>query len=1024
MSIYNEYFSLEQTWKQKYGEKTIVLFQVGAFFEVYGVKDLTKGRFISVEPCVNGTIAKQINTIEVFSQISNLKIAPKSKTFFNDNQNQQILMAGFRDYQLEYYLEKITDNGFSAVVFVQEDKSDGEKGKNRIFSGIYSPGTFLSYNDNVVKVSNHIMCIWFKVANSMNFVQRIKATSQDSVGTKLSGPCVGERRLPLKFICGIVVIDIITGKSNVFEYESDSITYDELERYISIYQPNEVLFISQGQSRSVEEEDVEKLFQSQVSFHCIDFNTEKIKNVMKQTYIEEILNKQFGPDTFQNCFEFNNYPIATMAFCYLLDFIYEHNHNLVKNIEIPSFNNSCDRVILANHTLKQLNILDDGNGIGKLSSVLSFLNNCTCSIGKRRFRQQLLNPVYNESWLQSEYDMINLMLDSGMISPLRKMIGTISDLEKISRQLAIKKLYPSSIYQLYHSLEMVEQIHVCLAENPKIQKYLSQEFIDETIKNMMNFIKSHINIEKCNRVQNMDFDESIYDEDETTDIILCKGVFLELDTLLQEFQNNKNILDQWRETLNRVIFNVDTKKKIDETQYVKIHKTEKSGVSLQITKTRTKLLKEAFKNIKTITILGETIETKDIEFTSASTTANEIEHVQLTKISRKLLSLKESLNKVIDKEYKNFLIQLEANWFSFLDSVIQYVGKLDVLLCRAYNAIEYHYTCPIIERQSERSQVSVKNLRHVLIEHLLTNETYTTNDLELSREQRSSPQGIMLFGINSSGKTSLLRSLGISLILAQSGNFVPATSFEYKPYRSIYSRIIGNDNLFKGHSSFAVEMTELRVILKMANQYSMVLADEISKGSEMDSAMSITTASIMYFVKLQCSFMITSHLHEIVDFDEIRDLSNKVHLKHLLVTYDYDKDLLIYDRKLREGSGESFYGLLVCKSLHLPIDFIETAYQIRNKYLVKDKGILSQKTSVYNAKKIRGMCEICGEEMGEEIHHIVPQKEANSNGFLQNGIHMNHVGNLSSLCSKCHDKIHSTLLLETIKKKKAIKLVT
>jgi DNA mismatch repair protein MutS len=326
-----------------------------------------------------------------------------------------------------------------------------------------------------------------------------------------------------------------------------------------------------------------------------------------------------------------------------------------------------------------------------------------------------------------------------------------------------------------------------------------------------------------------------------------------------------------------------------------------------------------------------------------------------------------------------------------------------------------------------KSQVKTTGLRHILIEHLLTNETYTPNDIELSDE----PQGVLLFGINSSGKTSLLRSLGIAIILAQSGNFVPATTFEYTPYRSIYSRIVGNDNLFKGHSSFAVEMTELRVILRMADQHSLVLADEISKGSEMDSAISITTAALMNFVALKCSFMITSHLHEIVDYDEIKAMSKQLHLKHLLVSFDYEKDTLVYDRTLKDGSGESFYGLLVCKSLHLPQPFIEQAYKIRQKYLVKDKGILSQKTSIYNAKKIRGMCEQCGIRPSDETHHIMPQKLADANGFFPNGLHMNHVANLSALCTSCHDTIHSseepdltsTVTEDSLIKKKKIKIV-
>jgi DNA mismatch repair protein MutS len=802
-----------------------------------------------------------------------------------------------------------------------------------------------------------------------------------------------------KIVCGIVVIDIITGKSIIFETETE-IIYDELERYVSTYQPNEVLFIEQGESRV---DSLEKIFNAQISFHKIDVSSPKIKNVQKQTYVEEILNKQFGRDTYHNCFEFNTYPLATMAFCYLLDFIYEHNPNLMKNIEIPFFNNSSDYVILANHTLRQLNILDDGQSSGHLSCVLSFLNKCSCPMGRRRFREQLLHPVYNKKWLQTEYDMIHEVLkpeNKALIAPFRKWLGTLCDIEKIARQITIKKIFPQSIHQLYTSLDTIEQINVCLMETQKIQKYLygGADDLSAGLKNMMQFIKDRINME----VSQNQTDESGEDILEDEKNIICSGVSVELDTLMQEEQTQQKMLEQWRETLNQMVRNVDNrgKRKEGETQYIKIYKTEKSGVSLQITKTRTGLLKEALKTCKTITIMGQTFDPKELSFSTASSNANEIECGSLTQISKRLLSLKDSIQKVVEREYKVFLEKLEATWCPLLTVLVQYIGKLDVLICRAHNAIQYNYCCPVLEeKDDERSYVEIQDLRHVLIEHLITNETYTANDVELTRD----PQGILLFGVNSSGKTSLLRSLGISLILAQSGHFVPATRFKYNPYRSIYSRIIGNDNLFKGQSSFTVEMEELNVILKYANRFSLVLADEISKGSEMLSAICITSSAILHFIQQECSFMITSHLHQVIDIEDIKGLSNCVHLKHLAVSCVNDK--LVYDRRLREGSGDSFYGLLVCKSLHLPSDFIETAFKIRNK-LVKIPGILSQKTSAYNSKKIRGVCEMCEEEMSQEIHHILPQKDAQPNGFLEKGVYIHHVGNLKALCSKCHDRVH------------------
>ena len=124
------------------------------------------------------------------------------------------------------------------------------------------------------------------------------------------------------------------------------------------------------------------------------------------------------------------------------------------------------------------------------------------------------------------------------------------------------------------------------------------------------------------------------------------------------------------------------------------------------------------------------------------------------------------------------------------------------------------------------------------------------------------------------------------------------------------------------------------------------------------------------------------------------------------VSYDAENDCLVYDRKLKEGSGPRIYGLEVCKSLYMNNDFIEEAFSIRNKYFPEARGILSGDVSKYNATKVRGICEICNKSVGVEVHHLQQQKDADDKGFINN-FHKNHKANLISICEKCHDNIHS-----------------
>jgi DNA mismatch repair protein MutS len=231
------------------------------------------------------------------------------------------------------------------------------------------------------------------------------------------------------------------------------------------------------------------------------------------------------------------------------------------------------------------------------------------------------------------------------------------------------------------------------------------------------------------------------------------------------------------------------------------------------------------------------------------------------------------------------------------------------------------------------------------------------------------------------------------------------------PYKYIFTRIIGNDNIFKGLSTFAVEMSELRTILRLADKNSLVLGDELCSGTESISAVSIFVAGVQKLSSVKCSFIFATHLHEIITYDEITSLHN-VGMKHMSVIYDKEKDCLIYNRKLEDGPGTNMYGLEVCKSLNLPQDFLENAHNIRMKYHPESGSILENKSSHFNAKHIKGgMCENCKAMPAVDVHHLVFQNEAEKDGTIkQKGLifKKNTKPNLMNLCEKCHNEIHKT----------------
>jgi DNA mismatch repair protein MutS len=341
---------------------------------------------------------------------------------------------------------------------------------------------------------------------------------------------------------------------------------------------------------------------------------------------------------------------------------------------------------------------------------------------------------------------------------------------------------------------------------------------------------------------------------------------------------------------------------------------------------------------------------------------------------------------------------------TLLGSISQFVALSDVCYVKAYNALKYNYCKPQIKGDSTtktKSYVNFTKLRHCLIEHLNTNELYVTNDLELGTINN----GILLYGTNAVGKTSFIKSIGIAIIMAQAGMYVPCEEFIYFPYEYLFTRILGNDNIFKGLSTFAVEMCELRTIMKNANENSIILGDELCSGTETTSALSIFVASLERLHAMQSTFLFATHFHEILEYEEIKGL-DKLKAYHMCVIFDREKNTLVYDRKLRSGHGESMYGLEVCKSLALPEDFIERAYAIRNKYNKTYINVLEAKKSRYNSSKLRGMCELCNNYEGTEIHHLQFQKNA-KHGIINGEFNKNHKANLINICKNCHHKIHS-----------------
>ena len=993
MALIKEYFDLTKKYCNEYGEKTILLMQVGAFFEVYGILDKK----------TNNISGSQI--LE-FSRICDLAVVEKNVCVGKDN----VVMAGIKDMILEKNIKKIQEAGFTAVVYAQDENC---KNTTRSLAGIFSPGTF--FQEESTSLSNNITCIWVDLFEN-KFLFKGKFV-----------------------VVGIANIDIYTGKTSIFQFKEPYInnptTFDELERFISIYNPSEVIFIS-----NLSDKEIDNII-NYVDIKCSlihkintalqtpdkkdNLSTIRSKNCEKQTYQREILNKFYKIDEFDVFFQnFNENNIACQSFCFLLDFVYQHNPHLVNKIGEPIFENCSDRLILANHSLKQLNVIDDNNYTGKYSSVSKMLNECLTPMGKRKFLYNFLNPTTNIEYLQREYNITEHLMDNNTkyYTFLKQKLSEIKDISKWERQIFLKKISPKSFCTLYNNILIIRDIYDTVIQDDIITKYLSiYESNINSIRDFCNLLLNFIDT-------NIDF-ELAKDLDQTQQFdinFIKKMVDNELDAKTETIKESEDKFESIRLYFSGLIENKEKKGKTKSTDFVKIHETEKNNFSLVCTNRRCKLLEDALPTSKTFVKLQYNssynnlvkefdfkICKKDIEFHKQSAANNFIVDDQINNLCKNISHIKVSLKEIITNVFYKFVDKF-GTFKCEIESIINFVTLVDIIYSKAFIAKKYNYCKPQIV-EADKSFISAKNLRHCLIEHLQTNELYVTNDITIGKacdgkasETSAGVDGILLYGTNAVGKTSFIRSLGISLIMAQSGLFVPCSEFIYMPYTYIFTRILGNDNIFKGLSTFAVEMSELRTILRLADKNSLVLGDELCSGTENTSAVSIFVAGIQKLHQTKSSFIFATHLHEIINYEEITSLESVV-LKHMTVVYDKERDLLIYDRKLKDGPGNSMYGLEVCKSLKLPDDFLNAAFNIRMKYHPEEGSMLSLKSSHFNSKKVMNLCEKCNKNVGKEVHHLQHQNEANKNGIINKDgkvFHKNNVANLITLCEDCHNEIH------------------
>tara|TARA_Y100000389_G_scaffold154142_1_gene154595 strand:- start:385 stop:3441 length:3057 start_codon:yes stop_codon:yes gene_type:complete len=923
--IFNEYCSYINEYKEKYGEQTIVLMQVGAFYEIYATlnDDVQLG---------------EVNIHHICQNIMNIIVAKKTNN---------VLMGGFQIPYSSKFIKLLIDRGYTVVIVSQVTEKPNIVRK---VTDIISPGTYLeefNTDDN-----NYLMSVYIEKVSHWMAV-------------------------------GISVIDISTGKNYVYqvgENIDDNFWKDEISRLINYYSPKELIF--QLNNTILSESDIRNYWDIKQSIIRINHYNENIYEDVG--YQNKLLQKVFQFNTQQSPIEILDFTYKyelCKSYIYLLQYINEHKIDSLRNINLPEKINNIHSLSLTSNSSRQLNVVDNySNYKGRYDSLYSICNKCGFIGGRRLLKHRLLYPSVNSTLLQTNYQKIDSLRKDKYYSKFKPNFNKLTDLDKSLRRMGLNMLDPKEFSSVYSSYTFLNRILDTLNENKELAK-LYDDYKDSIniYKEFFNFIKSTITI------------TNLYNSDKS---YFKKGHFSDIDMIEAEVKKIYSDLEIISARLSSII---------DSPNSCKIDYNDKFGYYLYCTKNRSKILDKRFKNIPNHVI---NIRDEDKNIIYELNTVNfryktkDISNVIICCdiIDSLTMSLEPKINqlKSLNEKYWNQVMNTTYNKYSeSLKSIHLFLSDIDVACAAAQISIEYNYCKPeIIDH--DKSCLIAQDIRHPIVERIHKDTEYIANSVTLGFEK----DGMLLFGTNACGKSTLMKAIGLAVILAQAGFYVPCSSFRYKPYTQVFTRILNNDNIFRSQSTFAVEMIELKSIFQLADENSLILGDELCSGTETFSALSIVSQSLVELSNKKSTFIITSHLHQLNFISVVNKITN-MDIYHLKISYN--DGVLEYDRILQLGPGPDIYGLKVCEAMGLSTTFIEGANKTLHELKNKDIHIINTKKSQYNVDVFMDECKVCGEKP-EETHHIKEQCTADINNMIDNH-HKNDKHNLVPLCKSCHNKV-------------------
>ena len=662
--------------------------------------------------------------------------------------------------------------------------------------------------------------------------------------------------------CGVAFLDISTG-----EFLTGEGTYDYVEKLIGNFQPKEVLYNRERRK------DFERYFGTRlVTFELDDW-------VFTEQTAHQKLYKHFNVRSLKG-FGVDHLKSGVVAAGAILQYLEQTLHTQIAHITTLSRIEEERYVRLDKFTVRSLELVSTMQEDGK--SLLDVIDRTVSPMGGRLLRRWLVFPLKDEKPINDRLDIVDYFFrEPDFRQTIDEQLQYIGDLERIVSKVATGRVSPREMVQLKTALQAVEPIKAaCLAagtmEGDSVAGIDSLHRVGERLslcEELRQRIEREIKNDSPQQVQKGG--------------VIRDGVSAELDELRHIAYSGKDYLLQIQEREARQTGIASLKIGYNNVfgYYLEVRNTYKDKVPQEWVRKQT--LAQAERYI--------TQELKEYE-------------EKILGAEDKILSLEQQLFMNLVTAAQEFIPQIQQN--------ANVIAHLDCLLSAAKTAEENHYVRPVIDASDV---IDIRQGRHPVIEtQLPIGERYVPNDILLDQERQ---QIIIITGPNMAGKSALLRQTALITLLAQIGSFVPAESARIGLVDKIFTRVGASDNISLGESTFMVEMTEASNILNNVTPRSLVLFDELGRGTSTYDGISIAWAIVEYLhehPKAQARTLFATHYHELNEMEK-----NFSRIKNYNVSVKEVDGKVIFLRKLERGGSEHSFGIHVAEIAGMPKSIVK-----------------------------------------------------------------------------------------------------